>query len=177
MMNRLMLAALAIAGAISCTPGGPVIDDPDNKDHGECVVVWQNNYWEAHGWELIHDDDRSCPNGVDPNDWVEAGGRIVEFDARIEDGQADASLVRLGIFNTNSQCQSLGSPKGSDEEGFLWADYDYNGIMEWVAGIWVNYEAGTGDPNRDCAKFEVEMHTENTPGAAIVKIDYTVNDQ
>jgi hypothetical protein len=172
-INVFVIATLA-AFAIACGEGRVV--DPDGIDHGNCTVVSYNEHWP---WRLVlhHTDTRSCPVGAHVHDIVTAGGTLDEEDAEFPSSNIDTRDVSLYIRNTNYQCQDVGSVKANATTLFNWAHYDNDETWDWVAGIFAQYEAGTGgDPNRDCATFYVTLLNSSNTAVAVTVINYWAND-
>lgn len=179
-IHRLSILLAGIAVITACDPTGPNgVKDPDNVNHGDCQIIWQNTNWTFGELLLKHNDPRSCPDSVDPHEIVSAGGRVIETAAWYPNLSLDSDVLILTILNTNTICQSFGNELAKAQQIFWWYDYDCDGDQDWTVGLWLDYEAGTWDQNRDCAVFQVDLRNTPTPEYAIahVKIDYTENDQ
>ena len=140
---------------------------------------------------LHHDDDRSCPKEAVPSvSVIESGGQVDFTPASyptINPGAINYPVTLIvSAYNAESTCYNLGALMDRSETDFNWYDYfggggnghGADGNMDWTAGNWVSFTAGTGqDPNRDCIEFQAIKAFYGTNGVAKMAVNYLSQEE
>lgn len=173
-ITRILSVPIFLFFFVSCEG----MTDPDSSDGHGCTVEDVNGHWYNQDLKLYHTDSRSCPHQATSGDIVSAGGKIEDTKETWPESSGNENTweATLDIYNSYSGCgqSSSGAWVGGTSELFSWTDIDGDGTPEWNAGLWTDFEAGTGaDPGRDCPEFHVALIDEwPEEASAWTMIDY-----
>lgn len=139
----------------SLSLSGCDIIEIDGVGGHDCNYYWDNN-WSSSQLKLDHTDPRSCPEGVQFDERVTSGGRIIDqsADYPFERGDAERGYVDMFDDYDLSRWQGWMWIWGTNEM-FQWGGS--NGDT-WQTELWVEYRASY---NPDYGEFKVDLSSKS----------------